>query len=329
MKKTATVTLLLLAGLILMTVPAVAEGQSQPVGQDEKLPCVSHKPEEKPECAAPPLPPHSIEGPGGIFVTPVAYLVNPGERGRPIGMPALGVTYAMLRDKDFFAATFSVTLVNRVELSYAFNNLQLGDLRRDIRRKTGLDADYSHVQLHHFNLRVNLVPEGAFEQTWMPAVTAGIHFKYNKHVDSLNHRLGGVLHMIGVDDNSGVDYTLVATKMITDLLPRPLLLTAGVRRTKACHIGLLGFSNHYSTQAELSFAQFITDRLMLVGEYRSKPDKLDEMPGLVEEEDDWWTLAFCYILNNSSTLSFGYFNPGAVLNEDVNNGWACRLMYEF
>ena len=164
----------------------------------EKLPCVSHKPEEKPTCAAPPLPPVSIEGTGGIFITPVAYLVNPAQDGKPFGMPTFGAIYVNLRGKDFFAATLTETFFERIEISYAFNSLQLGDLRRDIDRKTGLDMDYNHVQLHHFNLRVNLISEGAFDQPWLPAITVGAHYKYNSKVDSINHRLGGVLRAIGV-----------------------------------------------------------------------------------------------------------------------------------
>jgi len=331
--------ILFLASAFVLTLPALAPAADDSAGVSEtatvqagekgkKLPCVSHKPEEKPTCAAPPLPPHSIEGPGGIFITHIAYLVNPGQHS-PVGMPTFGLSYANLEKKDFMAATFSETLFNRIELSYAFNNLQLGDLRRDIKDMTGLDTGSNHVQMHNFNLRVNLVPEGSFGLNWMPALTAGVHFKKNEDVDSIDKHLGGVLSTLGVDDDHGIDYTLVATKMISGVFPRPLLLTAGMRMTKACHIGLLGFSDHYSTQVELSFAQFLTDRLLIVGEFRSKPDKLDELPGMVEEEDDWWTMAFCYILNNHSTMALGYFHPGMLLNEDVNNGWATRLMWEF
>jgi hypothetical protein len=312
---------------------AAADGeneQAEPSATEEdKIPCVSHKPVEEPACAAPPLPPVSISGTGGVFATPLAYLVNPAQDGKPLGLPTIGASYVKLREKDFFAATFTETIFGRIELSYAFNNLQLGDLKRDISRATGLDLDYNHVQLHHFNLRANLIPEGAFDQPWLPAITAGAHYKYNSKVDSLNHRLGGALRAIGVRDNDGMDYTLVATKMFQGLLPKPLLLTAGIRWTKACHIGLLGFSDDYKVLGEFSIAQFLTDRLILTGEYKMKPDELDEIRGLVEEEDDWWTVGLIYILNNHMTASLGWFNPGQLLNEHVDNGLACRLVFEF
>jgi len=283
-----------------------------------------------PAFAAPPLPPASIEGPGGIFITPVAYLINSAPDGKPFGLPTIGTIYTSLREKDFFAATFAETLFGRIELSYAFNNLQLGDLRRDVKRATGLDMDCNHVQLHHFNLRANLIPENAFGQNWLPAITAGAHYKYNSRVDSINHRLGGVLKSIGVKDNDGMDYTLFATKMIDNLLlPRPLLLTAGVRWSKACHMGLLGFSEHYEVLGEFSVAQFLTDNIILSGEFRMKPDELDELADLIEEEDDWWAVALTYIINTRMTMSVGWLYAGQVLNEHVNNGLACRLMFEF
>ena len=277
----------------------------------------------------PPIPPQSIEGPGGIFVTPLAYLVSPAEEGKIFGKPVIGASWAQLQDKRFLAFTFSETLWDRVELSYAYDNLEIADLTSKIHRVTGMRADSSHAELHNFNLRVNLLKEGDYKQAWLPAITAGIHYKYNATEHDLNKSLNGVLKSIGVKDDSGIDYTLTATKMFKEILPRPLVLSAGVRVTKASHIGLLGFSDTYQAVGEFNFAQFLTDNLALVGEYRMKPDKLKRIPGLVEKEDDWWDLAFFYILNNHSSISVGYLNPGHVLNDHVKAAPAARLIYEF
>ena len=277
----------------------------------------------------PPLPPQSIDGPGGIFVTPMAYIVSPAGEGKIFGKPAVGASWAQLGDKRFLAFTISEALWDRVELSYAYNNLDIADLKTQIRRETGMHADSSHAELHNLNLRVNLLKEGGYNKAWLPAITAGIHYKYNPTVHDLNKSLNGVLKGIGVKDDSGIDYTLVATKMIKDVLPRPLILSAGVRVTKANHIGLLGFSDQYQALGEFNFAQFLTDKLLLVGEYKMKPDKLKRIPGLVEQEDDWWDLALCYIINNHATLSVGYLNPGQVLNDHVRAAPAARLVYEF
>jgi len=277
----------------------------------------------------PPIPPQSIEGPGGIFVTPLAYLVSPAEEGKIFGKPVIGASWAQLQDKRFLAFTFSETLWDRVELSYAYDNLEISDLKSKIHRVTGMRADSSHAELHNFNLRVNLLKEGDYKQAWLPAITAGIHYKYNATEHDLNKSLNGVLKSIGVKDDSGIDYTLTATKMFKEILPRPLVLSAGVRVTKASHIGLLGFSDTYQAVGEFNFAQFLTDNLALVGEYRMKPDKLKRIPGLVEKEDDWWDLAFFYILNNHSSISVGYLNPGHVLNDHVKAAPAARLIYEF
>jgi len=149
-------------------------------------------------------------------------LPNPAPDGKPFGLPTIGTIYTSLREKDFFAATFAETLFGRLELSYAFNNLQLGAFRRDVKRATGLDTDCNHVQLHHFNLRANLIPENAFGQKWLPAVTAGAHYKYNSRVDSINHRLGGVLKDIGVEDNDGMDFADSRGALEQGVSPRSL-----------------------------------------------------------------------------------------------------------
>lgn len=172
----------------------------------------------------PPLPLHGIEGSGGIFSTYSAYLVNPAKEGEIFGLPSAAVFYVNLgHSRDLRTFTITETLWDRVELGYGFDNFDLGDLPQDVHNTVGADIGDDYVNLHNFNVRVALLKEGDFEQPWVPALTAGVHYKYNDTIDDIDSDLGGALHGIGIENNDGVDFTLYATKLLT-FFPRPVLV---------------------------------------------------------------------------------------------------------
>ena len=277
----------------------------------------------------PPLPLHGIEGYGGIAATYSAYLTNPAGEGQLFGKPSLGTgMVAMDSGKNLFFTTLTGTIGDRFEFGYGFDALALDDLPSDIQAATSIDISDDTVYLHNFNGRVALIKEGAFGRGWMPAVTFGVHYKYNDTVDSIDDDLGGTLTGIGIEDNDGVDLTLYASKMIT-ALPRPILINAGLRNTSAAHIGLLGFTDSRDTVFEGNVVAFLTERLALGAEYRQKPDNYDEISGLVEEESDWWSVVAGYVVNNNLTVSGGYFNLGTVLNQRDNDALGLKVKYEF
>ena len=150
-----------------------------------------------------------------------------------------------------------------------------------------------------------LLKEGEFDLPWLPAVTAGVHYKYNDSVEDIDDDLAGTLGAIGIEDDSGVDFTLYATKMFPDLY-RPLLVDVGLRATESAHLGLLGFTGDYNYLPEGNAVVFLTDNLLAAVEYRMKPDEYKHIPELVENEDDWWTICACYIINEHTTVSAGY-----------------------
>jgi hypothetical protein len=278
---------------------------------------------------SPPLPLHGVEGYGGIAITYSAYLVNPAEEGHIFGKPALGAGGLITEKGRFFGfATVTETIGDRLELGYAYNYLTHDDLHDEIERATTIGLSEDAVQMHNFNARLALLKEGQFNQSWLPALTAGIHYKYNDSVDAIDRELTGTLHNIGIDDNEGVDYTLYASKMLT-FLPRPLLVNLGLRNSEAAHIGLLGFTGDREFLFEGNLVLFATKRLAIGAEYRQKPDKYQPIPGLIEDEDDWWSVVFGYVFNNHFTVSGGYFNMGDVLNEQSTNAYALKIKYEF
>jgi hypothetical protein len=281
------------------------------------------------EQSAPPLPLHSIEGTGGVFSTQSAYLVNPPGEGEVFGMPSVGVLHVHMghgRALDTF--TITETLWGRLELGYGFNYIDFGDLPQDIERATGIRISDQYAGLHNINARLAVTKEGDFDQAWLPALTVGVHYKYNDTIDDANDDLMGGLRAIGIDDNDGIDFTLYASKMITNL-PRPVMVSAGLRSTEAAHIGLLGFTGDRKVVGEGSICVFATDRLIFAAEYRQKPNEYDEVPGLFEEEDDWWTLCAAYIVNDRMTIGGGYGHFGQVLNHEANSSWGVKIKVEF
>jgi hypothetical protein len=278
---------------------------------------------------APPLPLQNVEGFGGILITGSAYVINPSEKGKVFGLPSVGVTYANIGNgRHLEAFTVSETLWGRLELGYALNHFDLGDLPRDIRAATGVNTIEDSVYMHNFNARLQLLKEGDFKKSWMPALTLGLHYKKNEDTDVIDSRLQGAFSDIGIKDNDGVDVTLFASKMIKSL-PRPLMLNAGVRSTEAAQMGLLGFTGKRETVFEGNFGILALDNLVIGGEYRQKPEEYDKIPGLIAEEENWWDGYITYIANDHLTMSIAYIHFGDLLNHEDSSAWGIKFKWEF
>ena len=277
----------------------------------------------------PPLPLHGIEGSGGIFSTYSAYLVNTAPEGKILGKPSIAGFYvSMGHGRALEAVSLTETLWDRLELGYAFDRFDIGDLPEDTFKATGLQIQDDYVGLHNFNARFALLKEGEYDLPYLPAVTAGVHYKYNDTEKDINSDLKGTLKAIGIESNDGVDFTLYATKLIKEL-PRPVLLNAGVRFTEAAQAGLLGFTDGYNPVFEGSVGVFLTDKLILASEFRQQPKEFKRVPGLVEKQDDWFTVLLAYVVNEHLVIGGGYANFGDVLNHEANNSWGAQVKWEF
>jgi hypothetical protein len=273
-----------------------------------------------------PLPLHQIEGSGGIFSTLSAYIVNPPRDGELIGRPSVGFAYVNLgHEVNLEAFTLTESPLKRLELGYGWNHLGLGDL------PAALGSGYhgpDDVQLHNFNARYQLIKEGEFDQKWVPALTAGAHYKYNDSISDINNAVGGALASHGISGDNGADFTLYASKMFTQL-PRPVLLEVGGRATRAVWDGLGGFTSSYNFVVEANAVVFITSRFALAAEYKQQPDSYQPVGDLVRLESDWWTLDAAYIVNKHLTLAVGYGHFGNVLNHEANGVWGLTTKWEF
>ncbi len=282
--------------------------------------------------AGPPLPTHQVEGNSGVFITPVAYLANPAEPNEVFGLPSISGTYAYIGEKDFEAFVVTENLWGKVEFGYALERIGLGDWPDDVRTATGMHVD-NHALMHNFNARLMVIEEAGPDRGWMPAVTLGAHFKWNQSHDDINEQLAGTCDMLGADHDSGVEFTAVATKTIANVLPRPLILSAGLRNGDGIHTGLLGFAGERRTTFEGSLIYFLSDKLLIASEYRQKSNLCDQITvggiDLVKAENDWWDICLAYIANDHITVAGGYANFGNVLNHRENNVWAIQVKYEF
>ncbi|GAJ13377.1 unnamed protein product, partial [marine sediment metagenome] len=233
------------------------------------------------------------------------------------------------KDLESFAVTENI--YGRFEIGYAYERFGLGDWPDDVKTAAGASVS-QHLGLHNLNLRAMVFPEGDFDCPWMPAITLGTHFKWTDGQTKLDDDLGGLLDTLGSDHSHGVEFTAVASKTITDLLPRPVILSAGIRNGDAIHTGLFGFAGERRTTFEGSIIAFLTDKLAFAAEYRQKSDLLDQFSTggkhLVKAENDWWTLCLAYVVNDNMTISGGYANLGNLANHQ-EEAFAIQLKYEF
>jgi len=280
--------------------------------------------------AGPPLPTHNVEGNSGVFITSTAYLVNPPEEGEVFGRPSFSTSFAAIGEKDFESFAVTENILGKIELGYALERIGLGDWPDDVKASPqAYEVDRHYVLLHNFNTRLMVVEEGGFDRTWMPAVTFGAHFKWNEGLDTINRQTEGFCHSLGADHDFGTEFTAVATKTITDWMPNPLIVSAGLRNGDAIHTGLLGFAGKRRTTFEGSIIYFLTDRLLFASEYRQKSSLCGTHPNLAKAENDWWDLCLAYVINDNMTIAGGYANFGNVLNHRESNVWAIQLKYEF
>jgi len=312
---------LALAALLVTATWNLKADQTNSVAVTNGVPASPEKP--------PPLPLHQIGGSGGVFVTLSAYIVNPPRNGELAGRPAVGFSYANLgHGENLEAPTISESPFKRLELSYGWDRFGLGDLPQALRNAGLVNYHQNEVQLHNFNVRLQLLKEDEFDQKWIPALTFGAHYKYNDGISEVNNEVFGLLASHGITRNHGVDYTLYATKMFTQL-PVPVLLDLGGRATEGVWEGLGGFTDRYNFEFEGNIAVFLSHHFALAAEYKQQPTDYRPIGSLVQKADDWLTLDAVYIVNKHMTIAAGWAHFGKMLNHEDNGVWGITTKWEF
>ncbi|MHC4566015.1 MAG: DUF3034 family protein [Planctomycetota bacterium] len=281
--------------------------------------------------AGPPIPSHTVEGNSGVLITSTAYLVNPAEQGELLGMPSFSATALFFAEKDFESFAVVENIAGNMEIGYAYERLGMGGWPDDVKNALGVTIN-RHVGLHNFNLRYMAIQEGDLDCPWMPAVTFGAHVKWNESQTELDRDVGGLLDFLGSDHSGGTELTVVASEMIYDLLPWPVMISAGLRNGDAIQTGLLGFAGERSTTFEGSVVAFLSERLAVAAEYRQKPDFLDTFSirgyDLIKQEEDWFTLAMAFSINEV-TAAGAYANFASFANRNEDNVLGVQLRYDF
>lgn len=172
------------------------------------------------------------EGPTGIFVTPLAATAASPAHGA--GHPS--ISYHVLAGGPVIGTWNTVSLTEgfakRIEVGYTREDHAAGNT-------TGLSQLWTDG-LNIFHGKVNVIPENAGKTKWVPGISIGGIARTN---DSNVYD--------GVNGQSKVngDIYFVATKIVTQTAPVPLVLNFGVRGTNSSLWGLGGNAPDFSARA--------------------------------------------------------------------------------
>jgi len=173
-----------------------------------------------------------LEGPTGVFVTPLAYTA--ASPANNLGMPVAGFHFL---NAGSVIGTFSKISVTEG----AFGRVEFG-YTRDA-HTTADNPALSPLWHNGFNIwhgKVNMVRENAGKHNWLPAISGG--FLVRTQV----HNVGGA---IANKDTTNGDVYIVATKTIAEIKGMPVLLNGGFRGTNAELWGMAGNATRFQGRA--------------------------------------------------------------------------------
>lgn len=267
--------------------------------------------------AGPPMT--NVEGVGGCALNPLAYVANPigkDETGlfgsSVVSKPNVGAWHISLSESDinWEAAGFNLSFFNRLEIGYSHEWVDV-------------DVLDESVDKNNFSAKVNLLPEGSFGMPYLPAVSVGVIHKDTNFNDLVvaNH----------LDDDSGEDYYVVATKTL-NILPLPVILSAGVLSTKGYVRGVLGFGEDRDEAFFCNIEAVLLENIIVGWEYAQGTD-VDSEP-VDYSTHSMWEAHVCWMLSDFSLiLSYAdtgnenlYSNPTA---SAFGKGWVISAQYAF
>ena len=256
------------------------------------------------------VPLNNLQGVGGIAFNPLAYpagqpLLDKEELPDRISIsdyvrkPQLGAWYVNLGDVDVDWTTLGTafTVGERLELSYGY----------EVVAQAGVDNIYKH----NLGTKLLLIKENESDQAWVPAVAVGALWK------TTDAEIGF--------DNSGWDFYLVATKLITQL-PLPVLISTGILYTDEVVTGVFG----HSEGRDLTwFANLdvIPVKNVAVGLEYKQGARFNDF-----QNADYWDAHVAWFVNNNLTLVGAYVNAGDEESHSrvgLGDGVVLSLQYAF
>jgi len=241
-----------------------------------------------------------IEGAAGGGITPWALIAGLGT-DREVGASA-ACTAVLPQGFELYSCGIGVGIENRLELSAAKQRFDLG---------TTAPGESIHMSTVGAKLRV--FGDALIDQDrWWPQVAVGLQWKNNED-------FGFIPKALGARHPSGADYYLAATKIFLDgPADHSWLLNGTLRETEANQLGLLGFGGDqggYRLRTEGSVGVFLSDKLLLGGEYRQKPDDLR-----IYREDAFSDLFVAWFPWKYSSLTAAYADLGNIANKPAQHG---------
>lgn len=257
------------------------------------------------------VPLNNLEGVGGIAFNPLAYLAgNKLDSDNKSGSdslslqnafrkPQFGVWYVNLGDVDVDWITFGVaeTLFDRFELSYG----------REIIAPTG-----KNIYKNNFGAKVLAIQENQGGLNFIPAISVGAIAKNASNVAD------------GTDD-SGVEFYVVATKLIKEL-PKPVLVSGGVLGTKGLVTGVFGFDNDRDYTFFGNLDVIPLSKLAVGVEYKQGA-KFDDFTNA-----NYWDAHLAWFATSNLSLIAAYVNAGdekSTTKVGLGNGFVLSTQYAF
>lgn len=211
------------------------------------------------------------------------------------------------------AAGFAVNFYNRLEISYARQELDLVTLGPAL----GLPGATLEQDIVGLKLRLF----GDIIYTAAPQVSLGVQYKKNR--DFL------IPGLVGAEDEDGVDVYLSAAKLfLAGAGGYNLFVNGTVRYSKANETGLLGFGgpgdSDYNVTAGGAVGVLFTRRFIVGMEYRQKSGNLPGLP-----ESDWRDVFIAYVPNRHVSFTAAYVDLGEVATLPEQTGWYVSIQGSF
>jgi len=252
----------------------------------------------------------TIEGASGGGLASWATIAGM-ETDRGVGI-STHVTGIELADYGWQSHGLSVGIKDRIELSYARQNFDT----RKVGAALGLGEGYRFNQ-DIFGAKIRLIGDTVYGSPLLPQISLGV-----QHKRSLD---AAIVKAVGAASAEGTDFTASATKLF---LSRSVLVNATARLTNANQFGLLGFGGpnqpDRTVQFEGSVAYMLTPRLVVGGEYRTRPSNL-----AFAREDDAHDLFVAWAVTRNATLTAAYADVGSIATFDDQRGGLVSLQFAF
>jgi Protein of unknown function (DUF3034) len=222
------------------------------------------------------------------------------------------VTLVALPDYGWQSHGVAIGLFDRVELSYARQNLDT----KQVGAALGFGRGFALNQ-DVFGAKLRVLGDAVYGDPLMPQIAVGA--QYRKNLDA------SVTAFVGATKSDDVDFYVSATKLF---LSKSILLNGTARLTRANQLGLLGFggdkNDERSLQFEGSMGYQLSRKLLVGGEYRTKPDNLS-----IAEEDDAVDLFAAWAVTDNFTLTAAYVDLGNIVIKDKQRGAFLSLQAAF